>query len=88
MKLYEITELGKSINPKDLTADFHWHDKTVPIGKFALDTYPTTYPLLSWNELHDHVIEQLLASKMLTTSEMESIGSMDVEQFVDCIVER
>lgn len=82
---------GKTVDPKDLTAEFHWNNKVVPIGKFDPESYAetgTTAPLLSWDELKPEVIAQLDLSKILSSDDLVSIDQLDKSHFVDCIVEK
>ncbi len=84
-----FTRSGIIINPDDLTATFHFCNKSCLIGKFDPEIYPNDkqYKSLDWDNefLHQPIIQQLEDSKMFSEDELMSLYSISSEMLIQCI---
>lgn len=82
------TGTGIEIAEKDLTHEFKWKEKVVPVGKFDPSEYPTMSKQKSIDALSQHIFDQLEDSRMFTNDEMSEIGMAPQKQFLEAITKR
>lgn len=82
-----FTGMNILIRAQDLTHEFVWKRKVIPIGRFD----PSAYPEMKEVDIEDlgqEIFDQLDDSRRLTNKEMEEIVSLSKKEFNSCIKER
>jgi len=78
------TRTGQRIKFDDLTLQFTFFGKTVPLGKFDPETYPKMQDK-KIQQLGSEFMAQLEDSGYFTTDELVTIAMMNSMDFLQCI---